>query len=161
MANSNSTWILVADRARARIFEAAPDHKLTEVECFANPDGRAMGRDIETDRPPRVNESMGSTRHAIEPHTTLRDKSITRFARLLCNALERGHEQRCYQRLVLAAPPRFLGALRANLAESLQALITDEIRHDLTALPTHELREHLPPSILAQILPERLAVTKQ
>ena len=42
-----STWILVADAARARVFEATGrSEPWQEVACFANPDGRAPGRHI-------------------------------------------------------------------------------------------------------------------
>ena len=84
------TWILVADRGRARVFEAGEDDRLNEVACFVDPDARAGESGLTTDRPPTVNESMGFARHSIEPHTPLRDKISARFARLLCDALEAG-----------------------------------------------------------------------
>lgn len=145
-----NTWILVADGARARLFAtAAADEPLTEVACFSNPEGRAAGRDLTTDRPPRVNESVGDVRHAIEPHTTLREKSAGRFARTLNDALESGHNDRRYDRLVLIAPPRFLGALHESCGKQVRALVVAEIRHDLTMLPPSEIRERLPQEALA------------
>src|SRR5215471_15383407 len=107
-----STWILVADAARARLFEPAPtDGRLVEIECFINPEGRAGARRTTTHRPPTVNESVGTARHAIEPHMTPREKTASRFAHTLSVALERGRARCRYERLVLVAPPRFLGAL--------------------------------------------------
>ena len=100
-----STWILVADAARARVFEATGrSEPWQEVACFANPDGRAPGRHATTERAPRVNESMGGARHAIEPHTSLRDKSTERFAHMLGEALERGRNDPVGA--ILAAPVR-------------------------------------------------------
>lgn len=137
------TWFLVADRARARILEAGDDHALSEVACFVEPAARAGEAALTRDRPPTVNESVGRARHSIEPHTPLRDKISARFARALCDALEAGHEEGRFDKLVLVAPPRFLGALHAELGKSLCACVVREVRHDLTALAGHELRDRL------------------
>jgi protein required for attachment to host cells len=137
------TWFLVADRARARILEGGADRTLTEVACFVEPAARAAEATLTDDRPPTVNESVGMARHSIEPHTPLRDKITARFARTLCDALEAGRNEGRFENLVLVAPPRFLGALRAQLGESLSACIEREVRHDFTSLATHELGERL------------------
>ncbi len=80
-APTKTTWILVADHARARLFElTSQNDKLSEIETFVNPEGRGPARDQTTDRLPRVRESMNSAHHAIEPHTSLHDKSADRFA---------------------------------------------------------------------------------
>jgi protein required for attachment to host cells len=138
-----AVWVLVADRGRARIFEIGTDESLTEVACFSNPEGRAAGRELTRDRPPTVNESVGSARHRIEPHTTLHDKVSARFARTLCDALDRGHAQGRFEALMLIAPPRFLGDLHAALGKALRGRVVDEIRHDLTELPVQELQERI------------------
>lgn len=142
------TWILVADRARARIFEMSDHAPLAEVACFTSPESRVRARETTRERLPRTNNSMDSARHAIEPHTSLREKTTQRFARLLGDALERGHHEHRYERLVLAAPPRFLGTLHSALDEPLRGCVVGEIRHDLTMLPIHALRERLPPTML-------------
>jgi protein required for attachment to host cells len=140
----SNTWILVADGARARLFESEAFNKaLNEVACFTNPDGRAPGRDATTERAPRVNESVGPARHAIEPHTTLRDKSTDRFARTLNAALERGRNDSHFDRLILVAPPRFLGTLHSSLGKGLTECVTGEIRRNLTALAPAEIQARL------------------
>ncbi|HEX6612847.1 MAG TPA: host attachment protein [Rhodanobacteraceae bacterium] len=142
------TWILVADRARARILEISDEEPLAEIACFANLESRARARDTTTHRLPRVNESASAARHAIEPHTPLREKASQRFARLLGDALERGRDEHRYERLVLVAPPRFLGSLHEALDDPLRECVVEEIGHDLTMLPIHALRERLPPAVL-------------
>jgi protein required for attachment to host cells len=142
---SNNTWILVADSARGRVFETvSPDDALTEVACFANPGGRSPGRSFTTDRPPSVNESVGPTRHSIEPHTTLREKIADRFARTITDELERGRNDHRYARLVIVAPPRFLGALHGAFSKPLRDCIAAEVKRNLTALPASDIRAHLP-----------------
>lgn len=146
----STIWILVADAGRARVFELADAgnrKKLAEVACYANPDARLPGKESTTDRPPTVNESMGNTRHAIEPHTTLREKKADRFARTLNAALEQGRQERRYESLVLVAPSRFLGALHGCMDKPLRDRVIESIHHDYTALPVAELRERLPTKI--------------
>ena len=149
MPNSH-TWILVADSARARLFEAtSPDDPLNELACFANPDGRSPDRSFTTDRPPSVNERVGAARHSIEPHTTVREKSAQRFSRSLNNALERARNDHRYGRLVLVAPPRFLGALHGSLSKPLRDCVVAELKRNLTALPAADIRSHLPRRLFA------------
>jgi hypothetical protein len=51
-------WILVADRARARIFEAEwpLNAKLEEIETLVHPEGHAREQEILTDVPGRFTE---------------------------------------------------------------------------------------------------------
>ncbi|HEX3123929.1 MAG TPA: host attachment protein [Rhodanobacteraceae bacterium] len=145
-----NTWILVADGTRARLFEAAsPDDALNELACFANPGGRAHGRDVTTAGPPTVNESVGAARHSIEPHTTLRDKTTDRFARTIKDELERARTDHRYARLVIVAPPRFLGALHGTFPKPLRDCVVAEVKRNLTALRTSDIRAHLPSRLFA------------
>lgn len=142
-ANMPSTWILVADGARARILAEDPAGDLAEVRCFSNPEGRAHGRDLTTEGPPTVHESVGNSRHAIEPHTTARAKASDRFARELGDELRRGRNERLFERLVIVAPPRFLGCLHRALDPALRASIAEELPLDLTRLKPAELHARL------------------
>ena len=150
-----TTWILVADRARARLFElAGRDGKLVEIETFVNPDGRGPERNQTTDRKPRVHESMGATRHAIEPHTSLRDKSADRFARELDESLERGRVARRYEHLVLVALPQFLGTLRAALGKHVRERVVVEVPHEMTTKAPEEIRACLTKELGGQMARE-------
>ena len=138
----NKTWVLVADSEKARLFEFDRRHEpWSEVACFVNT--QAMhGPTFQ--KPPRVHESMGPARHAIEPHTDEKDKISARFATTLVAALRAGHEERRFQSLVIAAEPRFLGALHKRLDKSLQQCVSCELKHNLTRLDSADIRAHLP-----------------
>jgi len=138
------TWILVADSARARLFEAGRAGALSELGCYTNPEARAGTRGMTTDRPPTVNESLGSARHALEPHTSRREKVSGNFARALRDVLDRGHVLQRFDRLVLVAPARFLGSLHAAFGKHLKACIGAEIRRNFTHLTPAKLRAELP-----------------
>ena len=103
-----TAWILVADEFRARLFEAqAKDGKLEEIDDITHPEGRMHDGEMTRDRLPRVHESVGGARHAIEPHTSIRDKVHFQFARELAERLEQGRVSHAYDELVLVAAPRF------------------------------------------------------
>lgn|SRR5690348_48203 len=141
----SKTWLLVADAAKARLFEIAKKGgSLTEIACYTNPNGRSPGQHPEHGRQGRTQESASPTRHAIEPHTTLRDKHAMQFADLLRDAIRQGRMENQYDHLVLMAPPRFLGVLRERLDDQSLKCVTAEIDNDLLALSPSELRAYLP-----------------
>lgn len=140
----DKTWVLVADRVRARLFEMA--HKgapLTEIKSLINVEGREPKGSRGDSRPVRTMESVGMARHAIEPRTTPEEKHAEKFARDLNALLELGRSQHDYYRLVLIAPPRFLGVLRAALGPQIAPLVSQEITHDLSEATGQEISDYL------------------
>ena len=69
------------------------------------------------------------------------------FARQLAAALDEAVAARRPHRVVLVAPPRFLGHLREALSKPVSALVGASLDHDLSAVPEHEL-----PARLADLL---------
>ena len=73
------TWILVADDARARLFESErTDGELLEVADFVHPDAHHADRG-HRDRLPRAQQSVGGARHGIEPRTSAEEKIAREF----------------------------------------------------------------------------------
>ncbi len=127
------TWILVANRVRARLLEFDDrDRSLSELEDFLNPDGRAPSGSRGEHRPPRTMDRMGPGRHAIEPQTEPATKHAERFARELASRLEDGRVHHRFDHLVLIATPRFLGHLRQSMGPTLRGNVRREIRRDMT-----------------------------
>lgn len=142
------TWILVADRARARLFTPNADgDALDELKDFVNPDGRKPYKAYNYDKPPRTIESVGSARHAIEPKTTPEEKVAARFAHELNDVLERGRVDHSYERLILAAPPRFLGVLQKALGKQVRSCVVAQVDKDLSTMPAQEIQQQLAPQI--------------
>lgn len=139
------TWILAADRARARLFSlgnGAP--RMIEIADFVNPQARAPGRALAHAPPPRVHDRIGEGRHAIEAHTSPREKATLQFAAMLGAHLEHAHAEQRYRNLVLIAPPRFLGALNAALGARLGETVLLRVPKNLTRSPANEIRKALP-----------------
>lgn len=141
-----TTWILVADGAKARILRRSGRFgPLAPVagEWFTEPDARRPTRDIGADRPGRVQESATTARHAMEPRVDWHRFAKTQFARSVANALETAALAGKYDSLILVAPPQALGDLRGALGRRARTLVEAEIGKDLTNLPDHDLPAHL------------------
>jgi protein required for attachment to host cells len=138
------TWVLVADGAKARLLALDKTaHAVAEIEDFTNPDAR--GREPARDRPPRTHDRFGESRHAIEAHTTEREKTTRAFARELTDVLQRGHADHRYEDLILVAPPHFLGTLNAELDATVRDCVSLALPKDLTSADAKVILEHLPP----------------
>lgn len=143
---STTTWIVVADGAKARILERAGARgplSLVSGQVFAEAEARRPTRETGSDRPGRVYESADSARHAMAPRVDWRRFAKEQFARGIAGILEEAALDKKYEALVLVAPPRVLGDLRSALGRHTAALVTREIARDLTNLPDHDLPAHL------------------
>ncbi|MDP1707769.1 MAG: host attachment protein [Gammaproteobacteria bacterium] len=138
------TWILVAHRSGARLFENdGPGKGLRAVREIANPEGRLKTHDITSDRPGRTSDSQG-THHSYgkELHDP-KEHLAQQFARQLAGVLNDGRNQHCYDQLVLVADPRFLGELREALDQATAALVTATLNKDLVNVDDHDILQHL------------------
>lgn len=145
----SATWILVADRAKARLFTLeGRDGELVEFESFVNTEGRLPGRELQSDRPPRTHDRFGRNRHGIEPHTRPREKASQRFADLLGGILDKARSGNRYRDLVLVAPPRFMGELNAALGSHAGASVVAKVSKNLTTAPSQSLHDALPVPLL-------------
>jgi protein required for attachment to host cells len=141
----STTWVLVADGAKARIFARSEGgSSIVEVEDRLNPEGAASGRELSRDGPPSVHDRLGHARHSIEAHTSLRQKSAEVFARELNDVLERGRLDHRYSDLVLIAPAHFLGTLNAELNKHVRACVTAELSKNLIRADARTIADHLP-----------------
>src|SRR5262249_16525672 len=138
------TWILVADGARARVLKNEGIGKGLQPAI----DGEIAHavpptRDLGTDRPGRSQQRGTSGRHAIQPHVDWHRFEKEQFSKERAALLDAAAERGAFHRLVLIAPPRTLGELRAALGTKARALIRAEIDKDLTHVTIHELPDHL------------------
>ncbi|MDH3818400.1 MAG: host attachment protein [Myxococcales bacterium] len=136
------TWILVGHDAGARVFEnRGPGKGLELVETIEHPEGRLRDRDIDSDRPGRSfrKDSGDPRRAAMSRGESPHDRAISDFARALANKLQRARVGNQYERLVLVAPPRFLGLLRASLDGPTAQLVVGSLDKDLATRKEAEL----------------------
>jgi protein required for attachment to host cells len=134
------TWVVVADGARARLFaNEGPGKGLTPIPNGDMAGDHQPARNINADRPGRTFDSSGEARHAKEPSGDPHRNAKRDFAHLVAARLDDGNKQHAFDRLVLVAPPRALGDLRACLENGVRAKVSAELNKDLTHLKDHEL----------------------
>ncbi len=141
----NTTWVLIADGARARLLAQAkpfePLEPALEQEEFTG--SMAQSKEIGSDRPGRSFDSAGQGRHAMAPPTDPQRYAKFAFARELAERLEEAAHAGRFARLILVAAPRTLGDLRELLPGPVKAKIVAEIDKDLTHVPLRDLPKHL------------------
>lgn len=139
-----NTWILVADAARARVLLAtAPQAPLAQVPGLHLEAEHQKTSDIVSDKAGRTFQSVGSGRSAYEAHEDPHRALKRTFAHHLSDMLAEKANAGAFDRVVLVAPPAFLGDLRATLSESVRGRVHAEIAKDLTKTPNDEIRSHL------------------
>ena len=127
-------WIVVADAARARIFDAdAEARAVSEVAALVHPESRAHDRELESDRGGRSFDSVGEGRHAMSRHVSPHDMEADRFARRLAGRLHEGTQQGEFTLLDIAAPPAFMGLLRKHLKNDVRSVLEIALTKDLVA----------------------------
>jgi protein required for attachment to host cells len=138
------TWIIVANSAFARIFEATKKNDLHEILHLSHPESRLKVSELVSDRQGRGQESVGSRRSAMTPTTSPKEVEFANFAKDLLAHLETSFYEGKFTKLYIAAGPHFLGLLREKISTSLSHILAGAIDKDLTHLETKEIREHLP-----------------
>jgi protein required for attachment to host cells len=139
-----TTWIVVADGARARIVKnEGPGKGLVSAmdHDFAAP--HVPSRDQGSDRPGRGFKDAAGARHGMEPGKDFHVYEKARFAKDIAGVLDRAAESGAYDRLLLVAPPKTLGALRKALGNTAKGRLTGHLDKDLTHLEISELQSHL------------------
>ncbi|NVJ00114.1 host attachment protein [Myxococcus sp. AM009] len=144
MANG-TLWILVGNASRARLF--ATDAKAEEdwrlVEEFHHDESRAHQGELlqQADnpnagtlhRPPVENEPDGR-----------KELEHDRFARELSVFLDQGHDRHDFDKLVIAAPPGFLGRIRRALSTRVRQRVLLDVDSDYSSVPAKDLPGRVP-----------------
>lgn len=150
--------IVVSDQSEADFYELEQrDVPPRLVQRLEDPDAHLHDRDLKSDRPGRVFDHAageGARRGAVGHHSTGGERSprkveARRFARRIAQVLEEALRQGQYHRLVILAPPAFLGLLREEMPAAVAATITAEIAKDLIHEPAQALSAYLPPGTFA------------
>lgn len=138
------TWLIVANSSLARIFKVEKKQLLKELKTLEHPESRLHNRDLVSDKPGRDFESIGPTRHTMEPPTSPKQQEFTLFAKQIAEYLEEARLKGEFDRLYLAASPVLLGLLRQTLNPSIVKLLNGEVDKDMTHFKPQEIVSHLP-----------------
>jgi len=142
-----TTWVLVADSSCAKIFETeGKGDVLHEVKDFVHPESRLHEQQISSDLPGRHAAGNGG-RHLYETKTGIKEHEAIKFAKEIDSQLQLGRNRDKFGKLVIVAPPHFLGVLRQNFSNSIANLISTEVNKDLVKLNSKQILGHLPATL--------------
>jgi protein required for attachment to host cells len=151
MPKHPTTWVVVADGARGRFFKPNEDSKKLVSVGLADlvaPQCRQRPRDLKSDKPGRsYSSSRSGVRHAFEPPHDYHKLEKHRFMATLAEALDSACKRREFDELILVAPRRSLGELRALLSKRVQGRIRQEVPRDLTKETAASLWRRLRPIV--------------
>lgn len=138
MKIAHGTLVMAADGKKALLLRNEGDAKFTVLQTLvheeiANPQTHELG----TDRPGRSFASAG-TRRSGYGETDRHQQAEDRFARHVAEMLAHA-SQEDEVGLVIVAPPHFLGALRAELSDSVRRRVRAEIAKDLVHHETDDI----------------------
>jgi protein required for attachment to host cells len=145
---SETTWILVAHRAGARLYSSAgKDQPLHLVESIPHPQGRLRNQDLDADTGGRSFDRVGHHRHAMGVEEEPTEHLAMAFAKKLADKLRNERVMGHCERIVLVAGPRLLGKLRDALDPATAKLVARELVKDFGELSDSEL-----PAVLSKAL---------
>ncbi len=140
-----STYILVADNVRARIFTAeTPASPLEEIDALAHSEGRLHDREMTSDLPGKIKNVGGIGGHAFEQPTDPKKHEASLFAHRIAVYLEDAKNENKFEQLLIIAEPSFLGLLRNQLPEQIKKLVCFELDKNITTHSADDIRKHLP-----------------
>jgi protein required for attachment to host cells len=134
-----TTWIVAADSSRARVLQVADRERLVEVDNLLNPDARLQDRELTTDANPRLHGPGGLSARE-EPSAV--EHTVEMFSKRIGDYLEKARTDHRYDRLVLVAPPKFLGLIRKELGKEVEKLVADDLDKDLSWFNAREIERY-------------------
>ena len=136
-------WVVVCDGAKALILENVGDGMHPNLKTRAvHEQTAARTREQGTDAPGRSINSIDARRSAME-QTNWQEQDEQRFLTDLARRLDAAVVRSEAKSLVLVAPPRALGVLRAAYTNALREAVKAEIDKDYVRMPVHEIEKKL------------------
>jgi protein required for attachment to host cells len=137
------SWILVANASSARILvNEGPKKGLRLLHDLQHSASREKASDLVSDRPGHY-KATGNGHGAYGATIDPKKNEANRFAHEIVQILDRARRDNNYQRLILVAPPTFMGLVNACINNQLTALVSDRIEKDYTKTSDKEIMRHL------------------
>ena len=135
-----TTYIVVADAARARIF-TRDALNLVEQESLVHAEGRLHEGDLITDRRGAdVHESMSTTSRSSGEEGAASKHENELFAKEVVQRLYTARVENSMEKLIMVAPPKFLGLLREKLDPPTQKLVIHTLSKDLSKASVQDIQ---------------------
>lgn len=137
-----TTWILVADSAKARILSSENLRIISELQLLReleHPDSRKKTSELASDKPGHY-KTDGGMRGSYDKNEP-KEVEAEYFAIQLAHELKAGWDQNKYKHLIIVTPAHFYGLLGKHLDKHLADII--HFSKDYTGYPIEKLAESL------------------
>ncbi len=121
-------WVVVANQAEAQIYSSEQvTWDIELLKTLHHEEGAVHARDLVSDAPGRGHDQVGSSRHGIEPNTSVKEEGLRRFVKEIVEFLEAAYLNNDFNELVIVAAPTVLGVIRKSLSSGLARAVVKEI----------------------------------
>ena len=136
-----TTWILVSNASTAKLWaNHGPKKGIALLKEFEHPDSRRKTSELVSDR---AGMASGNGHGVRQSHLLPKEHAALQFAHSLTRHLQQGRTHNEMGRLILVAPPAFMGMLNQNLDNATAQLVTDRLEKDYTKSSDADLCDHL------------------
>lgn len=140
----NREWILLADRAHAKIFaHDRANGRMDEVFVSADPIALERQHEMGTDRPGRGRGLSPSGGHAYEDHADFPEQESAAFLRGIADEINQAARNDKMDKLILIALPKTLAVIKSALDESAKTRVTAEYQKNLVGVDPSTLGDRL------------------
>lgn len=138
-----STWIVLANSARARVLERdVASGLLVELMDLVHPESREKAAALTSDQEGYSEKSHGTPGHkgtSFQPHTTPHRKELGNFAAEVSQHLEAAANEGRFSAITLFASDPFLGELKHHLGAATRRALGAALVHDFTTFHGSDL----------------------
>ena len=136
-------WVIVCDGAKALVLENVGDAKFPNLKMRDVYEHKALAtHELGSDAPGRSHSSIGHGRSSVE-QTDWHDQAEQTFLTDLAHKLDVAVASHQVKSLIVVAPPRALGMIRAHYSHAVRAAVRAELDKDFVKMPVHEIEKHL------------------
>jgi protein required for attachment to host cells len=133
-----ATWYVVADAAKARIFQQnSPRDEAEEIHTLVHPAARAPQSSLTSDAP-GAQPNGGSGSHGMQEKVTPRQAEDQRFAREVIDQVRHALNDNSIRQFYMAAPPHFLGLLRGAMDDRVSKALAGDLDKNLSTASATE-----------------------
>ena len=144
-------WVVIADSSRAQVFASdVMFDDLRPVETHEHPESRAKAHDLVSGDRGATHGFEGSNKSRLERHTEPHRATVDAFSREIADMLSQARIEHRFERLVMVAPPAFLGHLRSHLDRDTARTVVASLPSDWSQVPRHELPERIRAALAEQ-----------
>ncbi len=138
------TWILVADKSRARILNAETASRIKEIIDLTHPEGRLHEQELTTDLPGKDANKGVPGKHAFQDKIEPKQQEAIDFAKRIAKYIDEAQNEKKFEQLMIVAEPSFLGILRKQFTDEVKERISFELDKNITTHSIEDIRKHLP-----------------